>query len=233
MINFWCFPIKAVEGLDDVDQTPVTKKPKRTIITSTPILAAVSSTPISTFASIASSLKTLKTIKVEPFNMLKDDPGLWSGAFEKALENHGPVEDIAFATLFHLIDDSGQTWHFQYRRRNKIIIWPELKDEFVEFMQKRFVKKLGELKKQYVDDQSAEAYVQGQVNVHKSFFSKMSEKELILVAMAGLPEDFRLELTEYKDVKLSVFQSFCQFIDKANKVIADRDEEEQEKLFLI
>ena len=77
--------------------------------------------------------------------MLKDDPGLWIGSFEKALENHGPVEDIAFATLFHLLDDSGQTWHFQYRRKNKIIIWSELKDDFVEFMQKRFVKKLGDL----------------------------------------------------------------------------------------
>lgn len=100
---------------------------------------------MSTFASIASTLKTSKSIKIEPFNMLKDDPGLWIGSFEKALENHGPVEDIAFATLFHLLDDSGQTWHFQYRRKNKIIIWSELKDDFVEFMQKRFVKKLGDL----------------------------------------------------------------------------------------
>lgn len=142
-----------------MDQTPAPKKAKRTIITSTPIPAVVNSSPMSTFASIASSLKTSKSIKVEPFNMLKDDPGLWIGSFEKALENHGPVEDIAFATLFHLLDDNGQTWHFKYRRENRIVIWSELKDDFVEYMQKRFVKKLGDLKKHYVVDESVEAYV--------------------------------------------------------------------------
>ena len=90
--------------------------------------------------------------------MLKDDPGLWIGLFEKALENHGPVEDIAFPTLFHLLDDSGQTWHFQYRRKNKIISWSELKDDFVECMQKRFIKKLGFLKKQFVANEPVKAY---------------------------------------------------------------------------
>ena len=154
-----------MEELDEIEQTPATKKQKRHVNTSTPISAVVKSSPMSTFASIASSLKTSKSIKVEPFNMLKDDPGLWIGLFEKALENHGPVEDIPFPTLFHLLDDSGQTWHFQYRRKNKIISWSELKDDFVECMQKHFIKKHGFLKKQFVANEPVKAYVQNQVNV--------------------------------------------------------------------
>lgn len=192
-----------MEGLDEKEPESTPKRQKRPQKTSTP--AAVNLVQVSTFSSIASSLKTSKSLKVEPFNMLKDDPGFGIGAFEKALENHGPVDDIAFPTLFHLLDDDGQSWHFQYRKKNKIIIWSELKVDFVEIMQKRFAKKLGDLKKPYVNNESVEDYVQNQFALHKSFLPKMSDKELILLAIAGLPKTMILELIEYKDVKLSVF----------------------------
>lgn len=218
----------AVEELDEDETTPTPKKFKRTPKTSTPVSNAVNSIPLTTFASIASSLITSKSLKVEPFNMLKDDPGFWIGSFEKALETHGPVDDIAFPTLFHLLDDDGQTWHFQYRRKNKIIIWSELKEDFIEMMQKRFVKKLGDLKKQHNENESVETYVQNQFNLHKSFFPKMTEKDLILLSIAGLSQSLKLELIEYKDVKLSVFLNFCKFIDKANLANQRAQEEEAE-----
>lgn len=216
-----------MEEIDEEELTPAPKKTKKSPKTSTPATFAVKPVPLSTFSSITSSLKTSKSLKIEPFDMLKDDPGLWIGSFEKALEVHGPIDDIAFPTLFHLLDDDGQAWHFQYRRKNRIIIWSELKDDFVEIMQKRFVKKLGDLKKSYVDNESVENYVQEQFNLYKSFFQKLTEKELILAAMAGLPQAYKLELIEYKDVKAFVFLSFCQFIDKANKAIQDPENEAQ------
>lgn len=213
--------------MEEDEQTPLPKKQKRSPKTSTPISAATNSNPLSTFSSIAASLKTSKLLKVEPFNLFKDDPGLWIASFEKALENHGSIEDIAFPTLFHLLDDVCQSWHFRYRRQNKIIIWSELKDDFIEYMQKRFVKKLGELKKQYDNKESVEKYVQDQVDIHKAFFPKLTEKELILAAIAGLPDTLKLDLNEYKDVKLSVFLSFCNFVDKSNQAARQDDNSDQ------
>ena len=171
-------------------------------------------------------MKLSKSVKIDAFNLLKDEPGVWIGSFEKSLENQGPIEDIGFSTLFHFLDSSCQSWHFQYRRKNKIIIWSELKEDFVEDMQNRFVEKLSQLKKKYVPDELVEKYVEEQCEVHKSFFPKLSEKELILAAMAGLPKEMQLELNEYKDVALSVFLNFCNYMDQAKKDEARKEQEE-------
>lgn len=214
--------------MDDDHETPVVSKRKKVTHTPTPLSGPSSSLSLSNFSSIASSLKVSKLVKIEAFNSLKDDPCVWIGSFEKAVEKHGPVEDIGFVSLFHFLDSSCQPWHFSYRRKNKIIIWSDVKEEFCHHMQKQFVEKIALLKKHYTKGQTVKDFVKEQIESHKAFFPKLSDKELILASIGGLPQEIRFELVEYKDAKLSTFLEFCECIDKDVQQANEEEEREEE-----
>ena len=101
-------------------QTPAPKKLRKPQRTSTP---AHASTTQSSLAGIVSTLKVCKSLKIAPFDLIKDEPCIWIGSFEKAVEDQGPVQDIGFKLLFNFLDEYGQVWHFKYKQTNDIINW--------------------------------------------------------------------------------------------------------------
>lgn len=205
----------AIEDLDEEPYTPAPKKRRTAPRTSTPASAANNQSCLS---GIVSTLKLSKSLKITSFNLVKDDPCIWIGSFEKAVEDQGPVQDIAFKLLFNFLDEYGQNWHFKYKQNNDIINWFEVKEDFCADMQKAYLKKLSALKSKYKNGESIEVYVQGQFDVFKSFFPKLNDQELILLAISGLPGEIQLSMNEYKDVSTSVFKSFCKTLDQVMKV---------------
>lgn len=103
-----------------------------------------------------------------------------------------------------------------------------MKEDFCVDMQKKYLKKLGALKNKYNVGQSIEDYVQKQFDVFKSFFPKLSDQELILAAISGLPEEIQLSMNEYKGVSTSVFKSFCKTLDQVMKARQDAADQNQD-----
>ena len=201
-------------------RTPVPKKRRSLRRTSTPASVATCNSSLS---DIVSTLKLSKSLKNAALNLIKDDPCIWIGSFEKTVDDFAPVQDGEFKLLFNFLDEFGQVWHFKYKQSNDIINWLDVKEDFCEDMQKQYLKRLSGLKIKFKSGDSIEEYVQGQFDVFKSFFPKLNDQELILAAISGLPEDIQLSMNEYKDVTASVFKNFCKTMDQVLKAKASAE----------
>ena len=179
--------------------------------TSTPKATQEEKTPLSL---IASKVKFAESLNLKQFDLMKDDPAIWIAKFEAAAKQHGSLKELGFALLFHLFDENCLVWHFQHRRANPISSWANYKDEFLDEMNKRFLKKLSTLKQKWETSKTYAEYVNEQVETHKSFFPNMTESELILVCLSGLPCSVQTDLNEFKSVSLNAFVNFCAILDK-------------------
>ena len=131
------------------------------------------------------------------------------------------MEELGFALLFHLLEENCLAWHFKHRRTNPIHSWANYKDDFVEEMNKQFLKKLSTLKEKFEKGKTYVGYVNTQIETHKLFFPNLSKSEVILMCLAGLPDCVQKDLNEFKSVSLKGFVSFCEILDKEKIINVD------------
>ena len=172
--------------------------------------------------SITSKVKLTESLNLKEFDLINDDPAIWIAGFESVAKDHGSLEEIGLAIMFHLLDEECLSWHFSYRRLNQIFIWSNYKDEFVEEMNRRFLDKLSNLKKKCSATETYTSYVNEQINLHKKFFPKLEDTELILACLAGLPTVAQKDLNEFKSVPLKSFLNFCTILDKEKQAFAQQ-----------
>ena len=167
---------------------------------------------------IASKVNFAESLKVKQFDLIKEDLAIWIATFEAAAKDHGNLEELGFALMFHLLDDNCLTWHFKHRRAHPILAWANYKDDFVEEMNNQCLKKLSTLKQKWETGKTYVEYVNDQIETQKLFFRNMSESDLILNCLAGLPDSAQKDLNEFKSVSLKAFVSFCSILDKEKAV---------------
>lgn len=201
-----------VDDFDEDLETP--NKRLRRNVTSTP---STDNTVKPQMSAIASKAKLIDSLNLKQFDLINDDPTIWIAGFEAAAKKHGDLDEIGCAILFHLLDDDCLTWHFGYRRANPIFIWSDYKGEFVDEMNTRFLSKLSMLKQKHEGTQTYTDYVDQQIKIYKSFFPKMTDNDLILTLLAGLPNNAQKDLNEFRSVGLNAFKSFCAILDKDKK----------------
>lgn len=200
-----CFVSIDVEELDE--RSPLKKKR-----TSTPAKSSSTNT-VSTFSSVASSLKIAKSLKIGVFNLIRDNPSVWMATFVKEMEKFGPVENIGSSTLFHLLDRDCQSWLYTYKRKNPLMIWDDFQSDFCSEMQTKYFEKLSVLKKKWRSGDKVQEYSKEQIDSFKMFYPKMNDNELILAAVSGLPKKIQIELDDYRDSKIDDFLHFCGLFD--------------------
>lgn len=171
-------------------------------------------------------MKVATGLKINPFYLLKDNPAIWMATFAKEIEKAGSIESIGIGILFHLLDRDCKSWLYTYKRSNPLVIWKDFEKEFCIEMHSKYFEKLSTFKEKLASDDKVEIYIQNQINAFKEFFPKMTDQELILAAMSGLPKKIQIELDDYKSVKVNDFLHFCMLFDQNPIAELDYNQEE-------